>query len=149
MRHSSEPTREMALCLTFEAEQALRRRMANLTVDESNVIRRALETPDRMLEDRTHASMRFWSWDLCADGEHPVFTWLLHFVQTLPEEGYWLLRIVADSNSLEEAGRKDRFTELDLSVIMAPRSDSGRGGPIFRQPEHHAGKSHVTHCLQA
>lgn len=118
MRHSSEPTREMALCLTFEAEQALRRRMANL---ESSVIRCALETPDRMLEDRTHAIMRFWSWDLCADGEHPVFTWLLHFVQTLPEEDYWLLRIVADSNTLEEAGRKDRFTELDLSVIRAPR----------------------------
>ena len=107
MRHSSEPTREMALCLTSEAEQALWCRMANLVGAESSAIRRAI--------------MRFWSWDLCADGEHPVVTWLLHFVQTLSEESYWLLRIVADSNTLEEAGRNDYFSGLGLSVIMAPR----------------------------
>lgn len=70
MRHSSEPTREMALCLTSEAEQALWCRMANLVGAESSAIRRALETPDRMLENPVHAIMRFWSWDLCADGEH-------------------------------------------------------------------------------
>ena len=121
MRHSSEPTREMALCLTSEAEQALWCRMANLVGAESSAIRRALETPDRMLENPVHAIMRFWSWDLCADGEHPVVTWLLHFVQTLSEESYWLLRIVADGNTLEEAGRNDYFSGLGLSVIMAPR----------------------------
>ena len=55
MRYSSEPTREMALCLTSEAEQALWCRMANLVGAESSAIRRALETPDRMLENPVHA----------------------------------------------------------------------------------------------
>ena len=47
---------------------------------------------------------------MCIRDRHPVVTWLLHFVQTLSEESYWLLRIVADSNTLEEAGRNDYFS---------------------------------------
>lgn len=116
-----EPTREMALCLTSEADQMLRRCMTILTDGESSVIRKALEEPDRTLEDKSHAIMRFWSWDLCSEGEHPVVVWLLDFVRTLPKDSYWLLRIVADCNTLEEAGRKDRFAALGLSVILAPR----------------------------
>lgn len=116
-----EPTREMALCLTSEADQMLRLCMTILTDGEPCAIRKALEEPDRILEDQTHAIMRFWSWDLCAEGEHPVVAWLLDFVSALPKDSYWLLRIVADCNTLEEAGRKDRFFALGLSVIMAPR----------------------------
>lgn len=122
MLHSSEPTRELAVCLTAQADQALRRHQAILAGAESAAIRQALLEPDRVLiEERTRAIMRFWSWDLSLESEHPIVRWLLDFVQPLPDESYWLLRIVADSNAVEKAGRKDRFGVFAPSVIMAPR----------------------------
>lgn len=120
MFSSPEPTRELVLCLSQHAERLLQQRVAALTDNVGKAIRIALDTSDSFFCNPVSV-FRFWSWDLCLQDEHPVVQFLHEFVQDLPADEYWLIRIVADDNIVEEAGQKARFNLYGIEVIQAPR----------------------------
>lgn len=113
------PTRELTLCLTSHAEEKLHQRVATITGDTDEAIRLALETADCFFSTRS-LTFRFWSWDLSLQEEHPVVRFLHEFVQELPADEYWFIRVTED-NTLEEIGQKTQFIHLGVRVIRAPR----------------------------
>lgn len=118
---SPEPTREMLYCLTQEAEWFLQRKIDYLEHPQASVIREAIRCPHRIFKNGEFSIIRFWSWDLSTEDEHPVVEWLYDFSQSLSPEQYWLLRIIAGENKLEEYGKGDHFSDFFIEVIQAPR----------------------------
>jgi hypothetical protein len=120
MRFSTEPTREMVFCTTAESELLLQKHLITASDWKHTAATMAVNHPNRIYE-QDGGFMRFWNWDASDDAEHPIVGILLNLVRTLPEDQYRLLRIICDSNELEEAGNSRLFEDLGIHVIMAPR----------------------------
>jgi len=119
-RFSQEPTRELAICLTAPCEAFLQKYLRRKAIKDANAIREAIRQPLRIKYDNGSV-MRFWSWDICNDAEHPVVGLLIETIRNLPPEGYWFVRIVADDNVIEEAGSKDAFASFGIKTVHTPR----------------------------
>ena len=120
MHFSSEPTREMVFCTTAQSEILLQKHLRTIPGWPGTAATMALNRPTRVF-DHEGGFMRFWNWDTCSSGEHPVVEVLIGFARLLPENQFRLLRIVCDDNALEEAGDKSLFEHMGIKVIIAPR----------------------------